>query len=26
MIDPREARRMMGDVELSLIEIPAEVS
>jgi 1-phosphofructokinase family hexose kinase len=26
MIDPREARRMMGDVELSLIELPAEVS
>jgi 1-phosphofructokinase/tagatose 6-phosphate kinase len=26
MIDPREARRMMGDVELSQIELPAEVS
>ena len=26
MIDPREARRMMGDVELSLVELPAEVS
>jgi 1-phosphofructokinase family hexose kinase len=25
LIDPREARRMMGDVELSAIELPAEV-
>ena len=22
---PREARRLMGDVELSLVELPAEV-
>ena len=26
LIDPREARRLMGDVELSLVELPAEVS
>jgi 1-phosphofructokinase family hexose kinase len=26
LIDPREARRLMGDVELSVIEFPAEVS
>jgi 1-phosphofructokinase/tagatose 6-phosphate kinase len=25
MIDPREARRLMGDVELSPVELPAEV-
>jgi len=25
LIDPREARRLMGDVELSTIELPAEV-
>jgi 1-phosphofructokinase/tagatose 6-phosphate kinase len=25
LIDPREARRLMGDVELSLVELPAEV-
>ncbi len=25
LIDPREARRLMGDVELSAIELPAEV-
>ncbi len=25
LIDPREARRLMGDVELSVIELPAEV-
>ena len=25
MIDPREARRLMGDVELSVVELPAEV-
>ena len=24
LIDPREARRLMGDVELSLVELPAE--
>jgi 1-phosphofructokinase/tagatose 6-phosphate kinase len=24
-IDPREARRLMGDVELSVVELPAEV-
>jgi 1-phosphofructokinase family hexose kinase len=26
LIDPREARRLMGDVELAIIELPAEVS
>jgi sugar/nucleoside kinase (ribokinase family) len=26
LIDPREAKRLMGDVELSEIELPAEVS
>ncbi len=26
LIDPREARRLMGDVELSLVELPAEIS
>jgi len=26
LIDPREARRLMGDVELSAIEVPAQVS
>jgi 1-phosphofructokinase family hexose kinase len=26
LIDPREARRLMGDVELSIVELPAEVS
>jgi len=26
LIDPREARRLMGDVELSAIELPAEVT
>jgi len=26
LIDPREARRLMGDVELSIVEMPAEVS
>ncbi|HXB14493.1 MAG TPA: 1-phosphofructokinase family hexose kinase [Solirubrobacteraceae bacterium] len=26
MLDPREARRLMGDVEISLVEAPAEVS
>jgi 1-phosphofructokinase family hexose kinase len=26
LIDPREARRLMGDVELSSIELPAEVT
>jgi 1-phosphofructokinase/tagatose 6-phosphate kinase len=25
LIDPREARRLMGDVELTLVELPAEV-
>ena len=25
LIDPREARRLMGDVELSPVELPAEV-
>jgi len=25
-IDPREARRLMGDVELTVVELPAEVS
>jgi 1-phosphofructokinase family hexose kinase len=25
LIDPREARRLMGDVELSVVELPAEV-
>jgi sugar/nucleoside kinase (ribokinase family) len=25
LVDPREARRLMGDVELSAIELPAEV-
>ncbi|HEX3510884.1 MAG TPA: hexose kinase [Solirubrobacteraceae bacterium] len=25
-IDPREARRLMGDVDLSVVELPAEVS
>jgi 1-phosphofructokinase len=25
LIDPREARRLMGDVELSIVELPAEV-
>jgi 1-phosphofructokinase family hexose kinase len=25
LIDPREARRLMGDVELSLVEMPAQV-
>jgi 1-phosphofructokinase len=25
LIDPREARRLMGDVELSSVELPAEV-
>jgi hypothetical protein len=25
-IDPREARKLMGDVELSVVELPAEVS
>ena len=25
-LDPREARRLMGDVEISLVELPAEVS
>jgi 1-phosphofructokinase len=25
LIDPREARRLMGDVELSVLELPAEV-
>src|ERR1700733_15246775 len=26
LIDPREARRLMGDVELTVIELPAEVT
>jgi 1-phosphofructokinase family hexose kinase len=26
VLDPREARRLMGDVEISLVETPAEVS
>jgi 1-phosphofructokinase family hexose kinase len=26
LIDPREARRLMGDVELSVVELPAKVS
>jgi len=26
LIDPREARRLMGDVELSAVELPAEVT
>jgi 1-phosphofructokinase family hexose kinase len=26
LIDPREARRLMGDVELSVVELPAEVT
>ena len=26
LIDPREARRLMGDVEISTVELPAEVS
>jgi 1-phosphofructokinase/tagatose 6-phosphate kinase len=26
LIDLREARRLMGDVELSIVELPAEVS
>jgi hypothetical protein len=26
LIDPREARRLMGDVELSTVELPVEVS
>jgi 1-phosphofructokinase/tagatose 6-phosphate kinase len=26
LIDPREARRLMGDVELAIVELPAEVS
>jgi 1-phosphofructokinase len=26
LIDPREARRLMGDVELTVVELPAEVS
>ena len=26
LIDPREARRLMGDVELSAVELPAEVA
>jgi 1-phosphofructokinase/tagatose 6-phosphate kinase len=26
LIDPREARRLMGDVELSLVELPAEIT
>jgi len=26
LIDPREARRLMGDVELSVVDLPAEVS
>ena len=26
LIDPRDARRLMGDVELSVVELPAEVS
>ncbi len=26
LIDPREARRLMGDVELTLVELPAKVS
>jgi 1-phosphofructokinase family hexose kinase len=26
MIDPREARRLMGDVELAVIDLPAEVA
>ena len=26
LIDPREAKRLMGDVELREIELPAEVS
>jgi 1-phosphofructokinase family hexose kinase len=26
LIDPREARRLMGDVELSIVELPAEVT
>jgi len=26
LIDAREARRLMGDVELSLLDLPAEVS
>ncbi|MGO9489438.1 MAG: 1-phosphofructokinase family hexose kinase [Solirubrobacteraceae bacterium] len=25
LLDPREARRLMGDVDLSLVEVPAEV-
>ncbi len=25
LIDPREARRLMGDVELSVVELPAEI-
>jgi 1-phosphofructokinase/tagatose 6-phosphate kinase len=26
VLDPREARRLMGDVEISLVDLPAEVS
>jgi 1-phosphofructokinase family hexose kinase len=26
LIDPREARRLMGDVELSIVDLPAEVT
>jgi 1-phosphofructokinase family hexose kinase len=26
LIDPREARRLMGDVELSLVKLPAEIT
>jgi 1-phosphofructokinase/tagatose 6-phosphate kinase len=26
LIDPREARRLMGEVELSDVELPAEVT
>jgi 1-phosphofructokinase/tagatose 6-phosphate kinase len=26
LIDPREARRLMGDVELSVVELPAEIT
>jgi hypothetical protein len=26
LIDEREARRLMGDVDLSVVELPAEVS
>jgi sugar/nucleoside kinase (ribokinase family) len=26
LIDPKEARRLMGDVEVGAVELPAEVS